>query len=306
MAIRINNWGGVIVWYIRKHFSTYTSQIALKGADILYRKKIKHYIEWFMDQSSVPLFRQVMLETMNRCNGKCSFCPANVNDEKREFKKMSDTLIDKIIAELVDMHFQGNIFLSINNEPFLDIRILSIAKKVKKFLPKSKICLITNGTLLTEEKMKTAATCIDEMIINNYSNNYKLNSNIKAIYKFVRHHKKDFKNIHITINRRYLKEILATRAGSAPNKQQKNITLDTACIYPYTDLTIFPDGEVGLCCNDCYEVTSYGNVKTESLRQIWTGTKYTDFRKQMMSGRMNCDFCQKCDVVDAGSREKII
>lgn len=259
-----------------------------------------------MDQSSVPLFRQVMLETMNRCNGKCSFCPANINNEKREFKKMSDTLIDKIIAELMDMHFQGNIFLSINNEPFLDVRILSIAKKVKKSLPKSKICLITNGTLLTEEKIKTAATCIDEMIINNYSNNYRLNPNIKAIYKFIRHHKKDFKNINIIINRRYLKEILATRAGSAPNKQQKNITLDTACIYPYTDITIFPDGEVGLCCNDCYEVTSYGNVNIESLRQIWTGTEYTDFRKQMMSGRMNCNFCQKCDVVDAGSREKII
>ncbi len=29
------------------------------------------------------VFRILNLETVNRCNGKCAFCPANVRDEKR-------------------------------------------------------------------------------------------------------------------------------------------------------------------------------------------------------------------------------
>lgn len=306
MAIHIKSWGGIAVWSLRKNFSAYTSRIALKSADMWYRKKIKQYIDWFGKQDPIPVFRQVMLETINRCNGICAFCPANHKDEKRVFKKMPDELIAKILGELCTMDFQGNIYLNVNNEPFLDTRILTIAKEIKKKLPQVQICLITNGTLLTIEKILEAASCIDNMIINNYSDQYRLAANIKKIYRFVRQHQQEFEHMDITINRRYVKEILATRAGSAPNKSKKDIVLETPCIYPFTDLIIFPDGKVGLCCNDCYEVTSYGNVNTEGLYQIWTGQKFTTFRKRMMFGRMNCDFCHNCDVVDAGSREKII
>lgn len=306
MAIRIKSWGGIAVWCLRKKFSAYTSRIALKSADIWYRKKIKQYIEWFDRQDPVPVFQQVMLETVNRCNGTCAFCPANRKDEKRVFKKMPEELIAKILDELCKMDFQGNIYLNVNNEPFMDTRILKIAREIKKKLPKVRINLITNGTLLTVDKMREAASCIDSMIINNYSDRYRLAENIKKIYKYVRLHRQEFAHIDIAINRRYVKEILATRAGSAPNKHKKDIVLDTPCIYPFTDLTIFPDGKVGLCCNDCYEVTEFGNVNSESLYQIWTGEKLTAFRKRMTRGRSNCDFCRNCDVVDAGSREKMI
>lgn len=308
MAIRINSWGGIITWGMRKYLSTYTSRIALKSADIWHRKKIKQYIDWFQKQETIPMFQQVMLETINRCNGTCAFCPANIKDEKRTFKKMQDPLIDKIIEELKKLEFQGNIYLNVNNEPFMDTRLLAIAKKIKYTLPRVKVYLITNGTLLTKEKLTEAASCIDNMIINNYSTSYRLNPNIKAIYKFVKERANSdiFKGIDITINRRYIKEVLATRAGSAPNKSKKDISLETPCIYPFTDLTIFPDGNIGLCCNDCYEVTSYGNVNKEGLYQIWIGKKFIDFRKHMMMGRTHCDFCRECDVMDAGSREKII
>lgn len=186
MAIRINSWGGILVWQMRKHLSVYTSRVALKSADIWYRKKIIQYIKWFQKQDTIPMFQQVMLETINRCNGTCAFCPANREDERRPFKKMSESLIDKIIKELKKLNFKGNIYLNVNNEPFMDTRILSIAKKIKETLPQVKINLITNGTLLTKEKLLESASCIDNMVINNYSESYRLTPHLKTLYKFVR------------------------------------------------------------------------------------------------------------------------
>ena len=78
------------------------------------------------------------------------------------------------------------------------------------------------------------------------------------------------------------------------------------CIYPFTDLIIFPDGQVGMCCNDCFEVTAFGDVTQDRLRDIWRNEKFTELRKAMRQGREHYPFCVECDVVDAGSREKII
>ena len=73
--------------------------------------------------------------------------------------------------------------------------------------------------------------------------------------------------MEISISRRYAGEILATRAGNAPNKPKKNNRVSAPCIYPFTDLIIFPDGQVGLCCNDCFEVTGFGDVTQDRLME---------------------------------------
>lgn len=99
---------------------------------------------------------------------------------------------------------------------------------------------------------------------------------------------------------------MATRAGKAPNKPKKNNRINNPCIYPYTDLVIFPDGEVGMCCNDCFEETHFGNVRDNSLVEVWNNEKFTDLRNKMRNGRDSYLFCKECDVVDAGGREKLI
>ena len=32
---------------------------------------------------------------------------------------------------------------------------------------------------------------------------------------------------------------------------------------PFTDFTIYPNGDVGLCCSDALEKTKYGNVRNQ-------------------------------------------
>lgn len=306
MGIKINSFGGVLVWILRKRYSNVTSKIMLSITAKRYNKVINQYITWFQKQSTVPLFSNVMIETLNRCNGKCSFCPANIRDEKREYAKMELEMYQNIIRELHSINWKGRLFLNVNNEPFVDVRIVKLAGIAKKELSGVEIVMISNGTLLNPQKVKELEGVVDELILNDYGYRYKLSDNIKEIYKAVKKNPKEYKDINIVINRRYSEEILATRAGSAPNKPYKNNKINESCIYPYTDLIIFPTGKVGLCCNDCYEVTEYGQVGEQTLIEIWQSDKFTHMRKAMMKGRSEWDFCQECDVVDAGGREAYI
>lgn len=306
MPIRINSFGGKLVWELRKRHSAVVTSIAYKTGELLYRGKIRKYIAEWDNKERIPMFSQIMLETINRCNGHCAFCPANVNDEKRPFKLMSEELLNKIAEELKKINFNGNIYLNVNNEPFIDVRILDIATMLRKTIPNAKIKMITNGTLLSVDKMKDIAKCIDELVINNYSYEYELADNLQEIYRYVKSHEKEFAKTDIVIARRYVEEVLATRAGAAPNKPRKTMKLNSPCIYPFTDLVIFPDGEVGLCCNDCFENTHMGNVNNESLIDVWNCQKYKAVRESMKKGREAFPFCKECDVIDLGSREKLI
>ena len=150
--IRINNFGGPLVWLLRKYVSNLTSRLALSYAAKKYAPAIRAYMELFQEkelQSTQPLFLNCMIETMNRCNGTCAFCPANRKDEKRPFKKMSFGLYPKIINELKDLNWRGKLFLNVNNEPFLDTRILDFARYAKNKISDVFIEIISNGTLLT-------------------------------------------------------------------------------------------------------------------------------------------------------------
>lgn len=307
MSVKINSFGGPVTWFFRKHCSNLTSKFVLSFAASRYDRVIKKYIQYFENQKDSPVFVNCMIETLNRCNGSCAFCPASKDSETRPFKKMSEEMYRSIIEELRDEEWKGKLYLSINNEPFVDVRILKFAEYAKHTIPGVFVELITNGTLLSPEKMYDLIGKIDRVTINDYSNRYALSELHRSIYREIKANKEAFQKIEVIINRRYSQEILATRAGYAPNKKEKNNNVNGPCIYPFMDFLIFPDGKVGICCNDCKEISGFGDVTQNSLLEIWNNEKFEKLRKAMRTGdRRNYPFCKECDVVDAGGRERQI
>lgn len=306
--VTIKSFGGPIVWFMRKHFSKFTSALMLSVVDYLYQPSIRRYIRFFESKENdppAPLF--IDIETINRCNGSCAFCPANIKDEKRPFKKMDEDVFFLIINQLKDLSWTGTVYLNINNEPMIDKRIPRFVEVIKKQLKDVKVSLITNGTLMTEETLKELFDAgLDDLCINNYSTQYRLTDHNRYLYRFIKEY--DTFKIHtkVEFRRRYINEILATRAGSAPNKKEKNNHISSPCLYPFVDMVIFPDGKVGLCCNDCYEVTEFGDLKKESIMEIWRSEKLQSVRKHIARGRINYNFCKDCDVSDAGERERSV
>lgn len=240
------------------------------------------------------LFHHVEIETVNRCNGVCSFCPVSVRNEQRPYSKMSDKLFKKIINELAEINYKGRLALFSNNEPLLDDRILDFHKYARKMLPNARMHLYSNGTLMNKEIFLELLQYLDELIIDNYNQELELIPISKIIKEYAEENPEVIKKVTIVL--RKPNEILTSRGGDAPNRTNVYIEKGISCIQPYQQLIIRPDGKVSLCCNDALGKSTMGDVNKESLVDIWYGKKFSEIRELILNGRENFEHCKNCDT----------
>lgn len=258
--------------------------------------ELRDYIYEYAAQLSRErhLFDHVEIETYNRCNGGCAFCPVSVKNDTRTETRMEEALFEKIIEELADLQYRGRIALFSNNEPFLDERILRFHETARKRLPLARFHLFTNGTLLTLDKFQRILPCLDELVIDNYRQDLELIPSCREIVRFVGEHPELVKKVTIVLRKPL--EILTTRGGDAPNRRKKVSYGKDRCILPFKQLIIRPDGKVSLCCNDPLGRNTLGDASRESLWEIWYGKRYDIVRKSLLAGRENWEHCRNCDT----------
>lgn len=261
-----------------------------------YSLDIDTHNEKVINLYKIRRIEHVLIETINRCNGKCSFCPVSVGNEKREYKKMSSELFNKIIDDLVEIKYKGNVGIFFTNEPFLDDRITEFAKIAKSKLPEAFIHVLTNGSVLSLEKYKEAYKYLDLILINNYSKDNKLKDTNKAIYEFCLKNP-EYKEKTI-IQMREEEQILSSRAGNAPNRQDNLKTVPYLCHVPAVQFAIRPDGKVSLCCCDTYGEMTMGDLTKNSINEIWNSDTYKKLNKLMIKGRNKIKICKYCDFID--------
>ena len=302
MSVKYHNFGGVIGWNLQKYFPTLSSNSYLKLQRSTRNKLQQEYIDYFLSTEEPPMPLVVNLETINRCNSTCSFCTANKNAEKRPYKRMEDSLFYSIIDQLADWGYTGHLTLYGNNEPFLDTRIVEFHKYCREKLPHSFIFLSSNGLLLTVDKVKEIIPYVNQLIINNYCRDMKLHDNVKEIYEYAKSHPEEFKDVELLIQMRYMDAVLSNRAGSAPNKTNDIKIIKETCLMPYTDMFIFPDGRMGICCCDNFESTTLADLTKTPLKEAWNSPQYQKLRKDIRTSRADYTFCKYCDFIDAGLR----
>ncbi len=306
MPIKIHNFGGAIGWNLQKIFPKLASESYLKLQFLSRGKSQKDFIKYFMEKDQVPYPCVVNIETINRCNSTCAFCTANKNAEKRPYMRIEDELFYQIIDQLKDWGYKGHLTLYGNNEPWLDTRIVEFHKYCREQLPDSFIFLSTNGLLLNVDKVKEIIPYVDQLIINNYCLDMKLHDNVKEIYEYAKAHPEEFKDADILIQMRYMEAVLTNRAGSAPNKTNTQKVIKETCLMPFTDMFIFPNGKLGICCCDNFEVTDLADLHEVTVQEAWNTVKYKQLREAIKDGRQNYPFCKYCDFIDAGLRMDIV
>lgn len=302
MPVRVHNFLGRLGWNARKYFPKLASESYLKLQFVSRRKLQKDYIEYFMSRKETPHPLVVNLETINRCNSTCEFCTANKNAEKRPYMRMEEEMFYSIIDQLAEWGYKGHLTMYGNNEPLLDTRIIDFHKYARKKLPEAFIFMSTNGLLLTVEKAREVAPYVNQLIINNYCMDMKLHKSVQKVYAYALAHQEEFRDVDVLIQMRYLKEVLTNRAGSAPNKPATDKVIKETCLMPYTDMWIMPNGKLGICCCDNFEVTDFADLRETPLKEGWNSKKYQELRKELQSGRQEYPFCKNCDFIDAGLR----
>ena len=267
--------------------------------DKIGQDSVKHFAENFLSASTIPDFCTIEIETCNRCNNDCPFCPANRNNDTRKPTFMDEALLYEIVDQLRAMDYRGYISLFSNNEPLLDKRIVHFVEYVKKNLPNAKNCLYTNALLMTPEIFVGLVKNLDRLIIDNYDDNFELIPSLKKVFGTVHPAIYEDSPCEIELALRMKNQKLNTRAGSAPNRinEPNKFRPQSPCILPFTQMIVRPDGTVAKCCNDPLTSITLGDLNKQTLREVWRGKAYQEFRREMyLNGRQNIPSCEFCDI----------
>lgn len=256
------------------------------------RLSIQSYMEELA--KDLPLFQHIEIETYNRCNGVCSFCPVSVGNEKRPLMKMDEGLFRRIIDQLSELDYSGRLATFSNNEPFLDERIVSFNRYAREKLPKAHMHLFTNGTVLKLEDFIEIMNYLDELVIDNYNQELKLIPSVKKIVAYCEEHP-ELKE-RVTVVTRKPVEVRTSRGGDAPNREKSDYMASFGCVMPFKQMIVRPDGKVSLCCNDPYGKCTMGDLSVENVKDVWYGEKFRKVREAIRKGRGNYQACRYCDT----------
>ena len=278
--------------------SIYESEILLRRKaemDSIKYAEFKSKIEYLFTMREFPIFESVEIETINRCNGTCSFCPVNKYDDIRVLHKMDERLFYSIIDQLSDIGYRGRVALCSNNEPFIDKRICEFAEYTEKKLPDACKVIFTNGTLVKEEIFNKIIKYIDVFNFDIYydkSVKEEIPDEVRNIIIHNLNNEAIKQKVMIqTINRSAIRN---NRGGQSKNRS-KLYKVHSSCMLPFIQMIIRPNGETSLCCNDALGKKSLADLKKEPLVEAWNNENYKAIRSKMKDTRQNIEMCKLCD-----------
>lgn len=296
----LKNPGGQLGWLLRHCCPGAATRFYLAWIRLTRAGAIRRFIAEFAAAPAAPWFNHVEIETINRCNGECEFCPVNRRNETRPFAKMPEKLYAGIIAQLSEIGYSGSIALFSNNEPLLDDRLEGFAAAARSALPKAHLNLSTNGRLLDVDRLRRLLPLFDRIVINNYHVRPVLHDNIRKVHEFCmgREGERLLEGKTVEICLRCQRDVLTTRAGTAPNCPTPTQPLRIPCHLPFSQLIVRADGKVSLCCNDALGRMTLGDLSAQSVEEVWRGEECGRVRERMLaSGRAGLSLCRECDFV---------
>ena len=228
----------------------------------------------------------IHIGTSTYCNLRCKNCPHSIYEDglKKNESRMSGELFKKLIDDLARINYRGSVAFCFFNEPLADERFLKFASYIKRKLPKLKeMPVYTNGFLLTLELYKKMIEAgVKDITLTQYT---EIPKQVPEILRYDNTHGK-----HITF-RRFNKGIMENVGGEL---KDGNIIEKARCTYPDNPIMINPNGDVVLCCNDYHSSVIWGNIKNETLFDIFNKPGFKKFRKRIKQGKFDLEICKKC------------
>lgn len=274
-------------------YEIYIKNPQIEERDKKYAPIVRKKIDKLLNTNPYPLFYTIEIETINKCNGECQFCPVNKFDDPRQLAIMDTELFYTIIAQLKELNFKGRVQLFSNNEPLLDKRIFDFAKHTKEELNKCHLVFYTNGTLLDIDKFKKLILYCDTFCIDiYYDKEEKKPNNIKPVIKYCL----QTPDLQHKVKIQLINKAAIRNSRGGKSKNRKNIyTVQTPCLLPFVQVVVRPTGEISLCCNDATGVFTLGDLKQEKLIDIWNGHYFNEIRKKLRFNREQIPMCHQCD-----------
>jgi hypothetical protein len=314
----------------RKELETVKRAVYGRGSRLLrrHRRVVPRYRDEIEAFLSAP--RIVEIETVNSCNAVCSFC--SVPYMKRKRGVMKDEVYRKIINDLKELR-PSYVCPYSCGEPLLDKKILERIGIINQELPESGVILFTNAVLLDEEKCRELC----ELKVNyiNISFNAASKESYEKIMGC--DYEVALANVHRLLERNQSARIRISFIRARENRgeerlfrsmwdgydvetviwgqhnyvglfklsfqQQMKRFLTSFLVDPrpchriLETMCILWDGRVSICCRDYEGEMIFGDVNTQSLKEIWCGELPTQIRfANLLGHRDDLEICRRCSV----------
>jgi len=276
----------------------------------------------------IPKNTEIRMELINRCNYSCQLCMEKKLTRPRCYMstEMFKSLLDKILAEAD--HYKNVSFAGIG-EPLLDFDIIEKIKYVKS--KGLNPILVTNALLLTLDKFRelqdaglySVRVSFHGANAQDYSrlhgvpqqNFYQIKDTIAKIAK-----EKNTTRLLLTcafvqgVNNRPVEEWLGLWEGlnvdllevwkahnwvdSLNNRVVQEKKVNTCGRIENGPLQVQADGLINACCFDWDGKLIFGDLKTQSLTEIFSSPEYNNIKEKHRTGNFNnsgliCEFCDQ-------------
>lgn len=264
------------------------------------------------EQSDWTKLDQVEIQIASWCNRSCHFCPSGTFPTPKV--GMSMEMVDRIISLLEPIDFSGTIGLHLMCEPLMHKKIFDIIQEFRTRLPRTFIRLESNGDALKniERLGWLFDRGLNEILINCYDSQQQFNTLNRAIsdlrpasgpiwywnrwqrnplqpkpeWRVVR--VRDFSGTGYS---------LKNWAGHVDKQKPEavELPLHMGCDRPFQRLHVNYLGQVVLCNMDWkFEVVA-GELRTQTIEEIWNTPLLLNYRRNLLAKNRNMPLCRRCD-----------
>ena len=262
----------------------------------------------------------VQIESTNLCNAKCVFCP---RDEMHRRQGVMDfDLFRKVVDECAAL---GITHVRVHNygEPFLDRQLV---EKVRYAKSKgiAEVGMISNGSLITEQiaqgMLEAGLDAINisvdasgkevfestrlhlkyDDVINNIRTLARLKKESgrtlpRLIMSFVRQNNSAEEQAFIREWSQIADKIHITDLHNWAGTLNAKSDVNFPCYRLWLTFTVLWDGRVSMCCADFDGRHVFGDLRTQSIAEVWNSPLYRAARRQHLESG-GPEICRSCDL----------
>ena len=222
--------------------------------------------------------RHLFIELTSDCNLSCPHCPRPALSREIPYE-----LFKKVVDE-ASLHGHRSISLHLFGEPLLYSRLPEVLGYLKA--RGHTTLLTTNGVLLRRDYQKLKGV---DKIIWSYKENIKVPEELKTWKNFT---VRFFDKEDLSWPRRERK-YLHNYGGSLKSIAHSTVTSRYPCYHPFLAPAVRSNGDMVICCADPLGKSVVGNVKNESVSELWK--KMEVVRREHLNGKYN-GICKDCDT----------
>jgi radical SAM protein with 4Fe4S-binding SPASM domain len=280
----------------------------------------------------------VYVEPSGACNLKCGFCPVGIDPAPLKKNVMAFSLFTKMVDDIAAFPSKIKLLrVCGNGEPLVNKDIVRMLAYARERNIAERIEMISNGLLLTDRLIAELPQHLDRIIISieglsaaEYLSTCRTTvdfsrfaDTLRALYKargtcvvhLKIHHEAvrtdealaAFKALVQDCSDEYYVEKLVPMWPELDSPhftkefrwEETAVTPRAVCVQIFKGLQVQADGEVVPCCVDWKRVNVLGDIRHQSVSEIWNGERIRHLQRRHLSGlKPQLEPCRSCTMND--------